>query len=65
MFEVQSPLSHRLWSNYIPLYMSLNGICDTNFHIIGVHPPDVVTRRMPILDVSGRHYGLDSNQRPN
>jgi len=64
MFEIEPPLGHRLWSNYIPLHMSLNRIRDTNFHIIGAHPPDVVTRTVPILDMGGRHCELDSNQGP-
>ena len=65
MFKIQPPLGHRLWRNYIPLYMSLDCICDTNFHVMGVHPPDIITRRVAVLDMSGRHCELDSNQRPN
>jgi hypothetical protein len=67
MFKIQPSLRHGFGSNYMPLDVSLNGVCDTDFHVMGAQPPDVVTRALAlaIFDVRGRHFELDSNQRPN
>jgi hypothetical protein len=61
MFKVQFPLGHRLWSNNISLHVSLDGICDTKFHVICVQALGFIARCVVVLDVSGRHSGPDSN----
>lgn len=64
MFEVQFSLAHWLWRNHVSLDMSLDGICNTNFHVIGVQAPGLIARSVAaVLDVGGRHGLPDSNQR--